>query len=350
MKPLVSICVPTYNRATTLKQTIQAVLNQIFQDWELVICDDASSDDTAKTVASFLDPRIRYYKNEKNLGLYPNWNRCISLASGKYVAIYHDHDHYLPSIVERSVKLLERHPEASFVHTALLMVDDERTPVAVDVRDFPELMSGALMRKVLANNWSSPIMAATAMVKREAYHQVGLYNSDLYGLGCDMDMWFRLAGVGDIAYVNEPQALIQVRRKSDATAKFSWSEVAKHLKMRREHLMQLSSEISVTRFWYDWTRYVVQRDSRLSSFMARSILLELHEVAIEGELLLNAEAGFLTKWGWRLVKKSAVFQRFLRIFLLPIHYKRVKRQEEHQRELARRYYDISVGFSSDGIG
>jgi len=337
MIPTVSVCIPTYNRATTLGQTIHAVLKQTFQDLELIICDDGSSDHTDDVVDSFHDDRIRYYKNEKNLGLYPNWNRCISLATGKYVAIYHDHDYYLPTIVERSVSLLERYPDASFAHTALLMADENKLPVRVDIRNLPELMPGVVLRQLLSNSWHSPIMAATAMVRREAYQQVGSYNPDLYGLGCDMNMWFRLADIGDIAYVDEPQVLIQMRRKGDQTATFHWSEVVKSLRMRRDHLEQVLGANPRMGSWYSWAKYALQRDRRLFTFMVRALLVESPEVIEEGECVVKSEGSLLAYWGTRLIKRSAILHKILYHVFLPMHYRRVARWSESQNEVTAHY-------------
>ena len=83
--PIVSVCIPTYNRAPLLAQAIQSVLGQTLQDFELLISDNASTDDTEAVVRSFDDPRIRYVRNEINLGGRANYDRCLQLASGSRV-------------------------------------------------------------------------------------------------------------------------------------------------------------------------------------------------------------------------------------------------------------------------
>ena len=75
--PKVSICVPTHNRAGTLRNTIEAVLRQTYADWEMIICDDASADNTESVVAEYQDGRIRYYRNQTNIGLDANFNFVI---------------------------------------------------------------------------------------------------------------------------------------------------------------------------------------------------------------------------------------------------------------------------------
>jgi len=345
MNPTVSVCVPTYNRASTLSQTIKAVLGQTFSDWELIICDDASTDETEQVVRAFGDSRIHYCRNEKNLGLYPNWNHGIELASGKYIAIYHDHDLYLPTILERSVTLMEQHPTASFVHTALLLIDAVNNPVGVDIRPFPELMSGKQMKRSLATSWASPIMAATAMVRRKAYKQVGPYYHQQYGLGCDMNMWFRLCQIGDVAYIRDPQVFIRARTKKEKTAQFHWSEVTQNLHMHRDHLVQ---EFKTNRLGYYLNRakYVFQRDRRLFMYGIRAVLLESPEVNSEGDAVIQSEASLWVKSLLRATRKSTSLQSLLRCLVLPLHRHKVSRLLDNRSQEARDYLESNDSLSN----
>jgi len=338
MNPTVSVCVPTYNRASTLSQTIRAVLEQTFSDWELIICDDASSDGTEQVVRAFGDSRIYYHRNEKNLGLYPNWNHCVELASGKYIAIYHDHDLYLPTILERSVALLEKYSMASFVHTALLLIDAANNPVGVDIRPFPELMPGRKMKRLLATSWASPIMAATAMVRREAYEQVGPYHYQRYGLGCDMDMWFRLCQIGDVAYIRDPQVFIRARTKGEKTAQFHWSEVTRNLHMHRDHLAQ-EFEMNRLDYYLNRAQYVFQRDKRLLMYGIRAVLLESPEVNHEGDAVIQSEASLYVKLLLKMAKRSTFLRSLLRYLALPSHRCKVSRLLNSHSQEARDYLE-----------
>ncbi len=345
MNPAVSVCVPTYNRASTLSHTIEAMFEQTFSDWELIICDDASPDGTEQVVRAFGDSRIHYYRNEKNLGLYPNWNHCIGLASGKYIAIYHDHDLYLPTILERSVALLEKYPTASFVHTALLLIDAVNDPVGVDIRPFPELMPGKKMKRLLATSWASPIMAATAMVRREAYKQVGPYHYQQYGLGCDMDMWFRLCEIGDVAYIRDPQVFIRARTKGEKTAQFHWSEVTRNLHMHRDHLAR---EFEMNRLDYGLNRakYVLQRDKQLLMYGIRAVLLESPEVNDEGYAVIQSEASLCVRLLLKMTRGNNLSKSLLRYLALPLHRHKVSRLLDKHSQEARDYLE-SNGYLSN---
>ena len=204
----VSICLPTRNRSRTLRETICAMLSQTFQDWELIVGDDASTDDTGDVAASFSDTRIRYVRHSRNLGIYQNWNSLIPLCRGEYVAIYHDHDVYLPTIVEKCCALLDRNPRMAFVHTAIVLLGTENQPMALIVRDFDAVTDGKTFQRDQLNG--SCVTAATAMVRRAAYETEGLYDPS-YGLPADAEMWLRLAEGNEVGYIREPQALILAR-------------------------------------------------------------------------------------------------------------------------------------------
>ncbi|WP_051312892.1 glycosyltransferase family 2 protein [Sporocytophaga myxococcoides] len=91
--PFVSICIPVYNSSSLCKQAIDSALNQKFEDYEIVIVDDASTDDTAQVIKQYEGrPRVRVYYNETNLGMTGNWNKCLQLARGKYISFAHHDD------------------------------------------------------------------------------------------------------------------------------------------------------------------------------------------------------------------------------------------------------------------
>ena len=92
MRFKVTVAIPTYNRAHYLPEAIESVLAQTFQDFELLILDNASTDNTPELVKSFKDERIRYVRNQTNIGMFGNCNKALELARGEYVIIFHDDD------------------------------------------------------------------------------------------------------------------------------------------------------------------------------------------------------------------------------------------------------------------
>ena len=88
----VTVSIPTYNRARFIGKAVDSVLAQTYKDIEILIIDNASTDDTQKIISSFDDNRIKYVKNEENIGIIGNWNKCIGLAQGQYLMILGDDD------------------------------------------------------------------------------------------------------------------------------------------------------------------------------------------------------------------------------------------------------------------
>lgn len=106
MKELVSIIMPAYNTGRYISESIKSVLAQSYSDWELIIVDDCSTDNTDEVVASFNDPRIRYMKNEKNSGAAVSRNRALREAKGKWIAFLDSDDLWLPEKLEKQISFM----------------------------------------------------------------------------------------------------------------------------------------------------------------------------------------------------------------------------------------------------
>lgn len=112
-QPEISVIMPTYNRAGIITQAIDSIVNQTFQNWELIIVDDGSTDDTGKIVEAIKDPRIRYLK-QTNQGPAAARNYGISKAAGKWICYLDSDDELLPECLETMLKWLNKHPQAVF--------------------------------------------------------------------------------------------------------------------------------------------------------------------------------------------------------------------------------------------
>ena len=122
-QPLVSICIPTYNVEKTVVQTVQSVLNQTYHNLEILVVDNASTDDTLTLLQKFDDPRITIHKNSKNIGAEQNFSQCIQLANGEYIAIFHADDLYMPDMVQKQVEAFEDNPTISAVFTLAKLIN-----------------------------------------------------------------------------------------------------------------------------------------------------------------------------------------------------------------------------------
>ncbi len=146
-EPLVSVCVPTYNKARYLRKSLDSIINQTYGNLEIIVSDNPSTDNTEEMVKSFTDERMKYYRNPTNIGCYNNYNRCLKVATGEFVAFYHSDDIYELSIVEKEVESLQNHTDVAAVFTpdTLLNENDKviaKTNILKELREIEELFIG----------------------------------------------------------------------------------------------------------------------------------------------------------------------------------------------------------------
>lgn len=222
--PKVSVCVPTFNRAAYLRESLPTLLRQDADDYEVLVVDNHSSDETPDVVRSFNDPRIRYVRNERNLGSRGNWNRCIELATGEYVAICHDDDLYAPAFISASRAFLDEHPTVGFVHSGFTLIDERGLPTRHFLA-YPTsrvLPSADVFRSFLSEIHN--VAFSSVMARRSAYLEVGPFETDF--LCADFDMWLRMAFRFDVGYLS--RRLVLYRAHDDSTSRavspFRWYE------------------------------------------------------------------------------------------------------------------------------
>lgn len=124
MNDLVSIITPSYNTARFIAETINSVLKQTYTNWEMIIVDDCSKDNTDEIVAGFDDPRIRYLKNETNSGAAVSRNRALREAKGRWVAFLDSDDLWEPEKLEKQIRFMEE-TGCHFSYTKYAEVDDD---------------------------------------------------------------------------------------------------------------------------------------------------------------------------------------------------------------------------------
>lgn len=118
MNPLISICIPTYNNADYIAETISSVLNQTYQNFELVIVDDRSKDKTVEIIKGFTDPRIKLVENDTNLGMHGNWNKALNLGKGEYLKLLCGDDIIYPRCLELQIGEFEKKENSDVVVVA----------------------------------------------------------------------------------------------------------------------------------------------------------------------------------------------------------------------------------------
>jgi glycosyltransferase involved in cell wall biosynthesis len=185
--PLVSVIIPTYNRADLLPEAIRSVLSQTITDFELIIVDDGSSDDTRQLVETFADPRIRYIYQE-NKGISGAMNTGLGAARGDYIARLDSDDRWLPTILAEQLAIFEAHPEIGIVYAKAQAMDINGNPMAQTL-GAPGHFPGQTFKSLLYGDFGSAI---STLVRRECYERIGGYDTHLKA-NEDWDVWIRLA-------------------------------------------------------------------------------------------------------------------------------------------------------------
>lgn len=213
--PTVSIVVPNYNYAHHLPERLDTLFAQTFGDFEVLVLDDASTDDSRSVIDAYADrPNVRVAINEENSGsVFRQWNRGVEMARGRYVWIAEADDAAEPTFLERLVGVLEDDPDVAFVYSESAMVDDNGTLLGLTSErlnyepldqwrsDFihsgeDEIRSNLAYRNTVPN-------ASAVVFRRDLYRAAGGADATYTCLG-DWDMWAKLAMAGGVGYIAEP--------------------------------------------------------------------------------------------------------------------------------------------------
>jgi len=197
-EPLVSIIIPTYNRAKFLPRAVNSVLNQTFKDFELIIVDDASTDNTKDIIQGFKDPHIRYIKHNDNRGIAGARNTGIKTSKGEYIAFLDDDDEWLPEKLTLQVRKFEKCPDRVGLIYCNYTSIDVTTGTKRDKNLVP-CMNNILYKQLLSGNI---IGSGTYLIKKECFDKVGLFDEEVLGKE-DWDMWIRIARYYHFDYLLE---------------------------------------------------------------------------------------------------------------------------------------------------
>jgi glycosyltransferase involved in cell wall biosynthesis len=225
---LISVCIPTYNGEKYLVACVESILRQTFKNFELLIVDDSSSDNTLQIAQDYekLDNRIRVVSNKQNLGLVGNWNRCIELAKGEWIKFVFQDDWMALNCLEKMVSAIG--PKDYFVFCRRGFNFEENTPKATQeyylnhskkvhrifadkLNAKPEDIVAIASQNIGFNFIGEP---TSVILNRKVFKDYGLFNENLIHI-CDADFWTRIAIHIGVRYV--PEQLVTFRVHINAT-------------------------------------------------------------------------------------------------------------------------------------
>jgi hypothetical protein len=210
MTPRVSVCIPAYNYARYLPAAIDSVLAQEFGDYELVVVDNASQDDTPAVLARYGE-RIRAHRNERNVGLFGNFARCLELARGELVKFLSADDWLHPAFLAEGVALMDRHPSAAIVSGPGFFVDGDGRVYGMGTTGVfePGLVPGPVALRAQADLLNVIGMPSNTLLRRAAVETAGGFD-ERFAPAADVHLWGKLLARHDLAWLARPRCYLRV--------------------------------------------------------------------------------------------------------------------------------------------
>jgi len=203
--PKVSVILTSFNHEKYIREAIDSALAQTFTDFELIIWDDASSDNSWDIINSYSDPRINAFRDDENRrGIYGLNKAITEVASGEYIAIHHSDDVWVPEKLEKQVAFLDVNPQFGGVFTHAQIINERNEKIDNHWFDVRNKSRHLWLRDLFLN--TNHLCHPSALIRRSSYAKAGLYRFGLAQTG-DVDMWIRLLKVSEIHVIQEKLTL-----------------------------------------------------------------------------------------------------------------------------------------------
>jgi len=234
----VSVIIPTYNRADLLRAAITSVLNQTFQDFEIIVVDDASDDHTPAVVSGFNDDRITYIRHDKTGGEAKARNTGVINSGAEYIAFLDDDDEWLPEKLELEINLLKNCSQVvGGVYTGIIRVD-RACGKTLSCR-IPDQRGDIYHHMIFGNVVGTP---STVLLRKECFSKVGLFDENIaYGL--DYDMWIRISKEYHFECISAPLVKYYMHGNQISNQKGIVNDGLESLLIKYEKLFRLNRRV-----------------------------------------------------------------------------------------------------------
>lgn len=233
--PLVSVVIPTYKRTDYLKLTLESILNQSFQDFEIIVIDDGTPNDDNLLLCNSLN-KVHYVKIENSGGPAKPRNIGIKKAKGKYIAFVDDDDLWCPDKLKKQVVILEDNPDFGLVHGCCNTIDENGIlqNEVIGRPGSPDVKYGDVSMKMMGN-WT--VMMPTSFIRKVVVDKVGFFNESMPTAGEDMEFWVRCSFYTQFYYIDEPLVLYRVHDQNMSGDTLKYLQLPLYLKnILREQL------------------------------------------------------------------------------------------------------------------
>lgn len=312
-EPLVSVIIPTYNRSRIVLRAIESVLHQTFTDYEIIVVDDASSDDTEEVITGRYGDKIIFIKKAENKGLATARNTGIQASRGVYIAHLDDDDEWLPEKLAAQVKLIRQNPSLGLVYCGYFKVKEDGT---TESQVKPE-KRGHIFEELLKQNYIVG-SASAALIKKEVLHKAGLFDESLSACE-DWDLWIRIARHYQVDFVKSPLVRYRVHehnmhkdiyRMEESTFRVLdkyWPEVCQEIKIEKE-MYKIYSDHCIS---FAWQYYQAGDRSDFDRLVFRALECDpLNTIWVSGNDLRIKEAALFEAFD--TFRNKSVSNRFTR--------------------------------------
>lgn len=274
MNPKISVILSVYNGEKYLKEAVESILNQTFSDFEFIIVNDGSTDDTEKILDEFNDRRIVRLNNDKNMGLVKSLNKGLAAAQGKFIARMDADDISKPERFEKQIKFLEKNSKIGVLGTAMEQIDAKGKKISVLC---PPLNHKLILWKMF---FECPIFHPTVMMRRDILEKVGGYDISFIHTE-DTDLWSRLYKLTRFANLSD---VLHIRRLHNKSIISTQSDIQhKSGIIIKQRLFNEILGREVPSYIIEWFSQPEKSLSRNQIKEIISLLVELHTKMFQGE-------------------------------------------------------------------
>jgi glycosyltransferase involved in cell wall biosynthesis len=227
-QPLISVVIPTYNRTSFLKLTLESVLHQTYQNFEIIVVDDGTSNDENLFLCNTFE-KVRYIKIENSGGPAKPRNVGIREAKGKYMAFVDDDDLWLPQKLKIQVAILNNNPSFGLVHSCCELIDEKGIlkNVLIGRPGSPDVKHGDVSLRMMGN-WT--LMTSSVIIRKEVLEKVGIFNEEMPAAGEDVEFWVRCSFETKFYYIDESLAQYRVHSGNISGNSAKYIELPLYLK------------------------------------------------------------------------------------------------------------------------
>jgi glycosyltransferase involved in cell wall biosynthesis len=321
----VTVLLPVYNASRYLKASIDSILNQTYSDFELMIINDGSTDNSEEVILSIKDERINYLKNDKNRGLIYTLNRGLQLISSEYIVRMDADDLALPERIAKQVAFMDRHPEVAVCGTQLKYFGNSSV-----VTNFPlehELLSTRLL-------FAPGINHPTAIMRTKVFRENKLEYDPAFPHIEDYHLWIRTAKYGRLA--NLPEVLLHYRWEGQNVTYQNWSTLKERYSavykvvfepigiepteenlLRHLELSSKTEKIRDVRLLIGHTRHLLQKNRETGVYSEKALRKALDEFwkKLFFKIAENGAAQAFAYWRYRKSMSLPQLRYFLAVNL-----------------------------------